>query len=61
MDLDVDVNWDQISRAADGMIASYGEDALAEGIRRAKTMRTAGRYTAAVTWDSICNLIKYRS
>ena len=61
MNLDLDINWDQISRAADGMIANYSEDALAEGERRAQTMRNAGRYTAAVTWESICELIKDRT
>jgi hypothetical protein len=61
MGIDLDVNWDQINRAAEGLISNYGEDALAEGEKRAQSMRTAGCYTAAVTWESICELIKNRA
>jgi hypothetical protein len=60
MDFDLDINWDQISRAADGMISNHGNDALAEGERRAQTLRSAGCYTAAMTWESICELIQGR-
>ena len=61
MNMDFDINWDQIDRAADGMISNYGNDALAEAEKRAKAMRLQGRHTAAVTWDSICEHIKVRA
>jgi len=61
MELDLDVNWDKISRAADGMILNYGEDALTEAKKRADTMKVARRYTAATTWDSIYKTIKDRT
>ncbi len=60
MDVNLDINWDQISRAADGMISNHGKDALAEAERRARTLRSAGRHIAAVTWESICELIQDR-
>jgi hypothetical protein len=59
-DVNLDINWDQISRAADGMISNHGKDALAEAYRRAQTLRSAGCYTAAMTWESICELIQGR-
>ena len=60
MDINLDINWDQISRAADEMVNNFGEDAVAEAERRAETMRSAGRYTVALTWESICQIIKDR-
>jgi hypothetical protein len=59
-DINLDINWDQISRAAEGMISNHGKDALAEAERRARTLRSAGCYTAAVTWESIFELIQGR-
>ena len=61
MDINLDINWDQISRAADEMIKNFGEDAIDEAERRAQTMRFAGRHNAAITWESICQLIKDRN
>ncbi|MGI9328767.1 MAG: hypothetical protein ACR2PZ_26365 [Pseudomonadales bacterium] len=61
MSIDLDINWAQVGRAADEMVSNFGEDALAEAEKRAKSMRSAGRYTAAVTWESICQLIKDRT
>ncbi len=58
--IDLDINWDQISRAADGMISNHGKDALAEAERRAQNLRFAGCYSAAVTWESIFELIQGR-
>ena len=61
MDLDhLKINWGQIHRAADGMIANHGEDAVAVAEGRAQAMRSAGRHAAAVTWDCICESIKNR-
>ena len=59
-DVNLDINWDQISRAADGMISNHGKDALVEAERRARTLRSAGCYSAAVTWESIFKLIQGR-
>ncbi len=59
-DVNLDINWDQISRAADGMISNHGKDAPAEPERRARTLRSAGCYSAAVTWESIFELIQGR-
>ena len=59
-DVNLDINWDQISRAADGMISNHGRGALAEAERRAQTMRSAGCYSAAVTWENIFELIQDR-
>ncbi len=53
------INWDQISRAADGMISNHGKDALAEAERRAQTLRLAGCYSA-VAWENICEVIQDR-
>jgi predicted DNA-binding WGR domain protein len=61
MGINLDINWDQISRASDEMINNFGEDALAEAESRAQNMRSAGRYSAAVTWENICQLIKERT
>ena len=59
-DIDLEIDWDKASRAADGMIFNHGKDALAEAERRARTMRSAGCYSAAVTWESIFELIQDR-
>ena len=56
-DIDLDIDWDQASRAADGMISNHGKDALAEAERRAQTLRGAGCYSAAVVWEIICKHI----
>ena len=61
MDINLEINWDQISRASDEMINNFGEDALAEAECRAQNMRSAGRYSAAATWESIYQLIKERT
>ena len=60
MEVDLDVSREKLSRAADGMISNYGEDALAEAKRRALSMRSEGRHTAAATWISIYKLISNR-
>jgi len=60
MNVDLDINWDQISRAADGMIYNHGKDALPEAERRAQTLRSAGCYSGALTWESICEFIQNR-
>ena len=59
-DLNLDINWDQISRAADGMISNHGKDALAEAERRARTLRSAGCDAAAGNWERICEVLKVR-
>ncbi len=58
--VNLDINWDQLSRAADGMISNHGRGALAEAERRAQTLRFAGCYSAAVTWERISELIQDR-
>ncbi len=60
MDFDLDINWGQASRAANGMISNHGKDALAEGERRAQNLRYAGCYSAAMGWDIICEHIQGR-
>ena len=59
-DIDLDINWEQASRAADGMISNHGKNALAEAERRAQTLRYAGCYSTAVVWDIICKHIQDR-
>ena len=54
------LDQDRIARAAEGMIYNYGEGAMAEAARRAKTLRAEGCDTAAATWESICKLIQLR-
>ncbi len=51
---------DRITRAAEGMIANHGKDALAEAERRTQALRSAGCDTAATTWERICELIQLR-
>jgi hypothetical protein len=58
--IDLDINWEQASRAADGMISNHGKDALAEAKRRAQNLRYSGCYSAAVGWDIICKHIQDR-
>ena len=61
MDTDLPLlDHDRIARAAEGMISNHGKDALAEANRRAKTLRSSGCDSAAVTWESICELIQLR-
>ena len=61
MDIEIDIDWDKIGRAADGMVSNHGSSALAEAERRAAAMRGQGRLTAATTWDIICKQIKARN
>ena len=60
MDVELDINWDKIDRAANEMISSFGADALGEAEKRAEAMRVHGQLAAAATWDSICKQIKAR-
>jgi hypothetical protein len=60
MDFDLDINWENAGRAANGMISTHGKDALAEGERRAQNLRYAGCYSAAMGWDIICDHIQGR-
>ena len=59
-DIDLEINWEQVSRAADGMISNHGKNAVAEAQRRAQTLRSEGCYSAAVTWEIICKHIQDR-
>ena len=58
MEVNLDINWDQIGRATEGMISNHGKGALAEAERRAQNLRSAGCYSAAVAWEGICELIQ---
>jgi hypothetical protein len=61
MDIDLPlIDNDRITRAAEGMISNYGKDALAEAVRRAQTMRSAGCDPTAVAWERICDVIQGR-
>jgi len=61
MDADLPLlDHDRITRAAEGMIANHGKDALAEAERRTQTMRSAGCDAAAGSWESIFELIQGR-
>ena len=61
MDADLPlIDNDRIARAAEGMISNYGKDALAEAVRRAQTMRSAGCRPTAVAWERICEAIQDR-
>lgn len=61
MDTDLPlIDNDRITRAAEGMISNYGKDALAEAVRRAQTMRSAGCDPTAVAWERICEVIEGR-
>lgn len=52
---------DRIARAAEGMISNYGQGALAEADRRAKTLKSSGCDSTAAAWESICKLIQIRA
>ena len=54
------LDQDRIARAAEGLIESFGRDALAEANRRAKVLRSAGSDAAAKTWESISRRIETR-
>ncbi len=61
MDTDLPLlDHDRIARAAEGMIANHGKDALAEAVRRAQTMRSAGCDAAAGNWERVCEILKVR-
>jgi hypothetical protein len=61
MDADLPLlDHDRIARAAEGMIYNYGDGAMAEATRRAKSLRASGCVSAAATWESICKLIQLR-
>ncbi len=51
---------DRIIRAAEGMISNHGKNALAEAVRRARILRSAGCDSAAAAWESICEIIRVR-
>ena len=55
------LDHDRIARAAEGMIANYGKDALAEAERRTQTLRSAGCDAAARNWERVCGVLKVRS
>jgi hypothetical protein len=52
--------FDRIGRAAEGMIANYGKDALAESARRAQTMRVVGCTSSAEVWENVFQVIQGR-
>jgi hypothetical protein len=59
MDTDLPLlDHDRIARAAEGMISNHGKNALAEAVRRAQVLRSAGCDSAAAAWESICELIQ---
>jgi hypothetical protein len=61
MDLDLPLlDHDRLTRAAQELIANYGKDALAEGQRRARTMKAEGCDGTAGTWEYICQIIRAR-
>ena len=61
MDTDLPLlDHDRIARAAEGMIYNYGDGAMAEAARRAKTLRSSGCDSAAATWEKVCTLIQLR-
>jgi hypothetical protein len=55
------LDQDRVARAAEGMITNYGKDALAEAVRRARTMRSAGCDATAAAWECICEVIRVRA
>ena len=62
MDTDLPLlDHDRIARAAEGMISNHGKDALAEAVRRAQTMRSAGCDSTAAAWECVCEVIQDRS
>ena len=59
MDADLPLlDHDRITRAAEGMIANHGKDALAEADRRAQALRYSGCDAAAGNWERICEILK---
>ena len=54
------LDHDRIARAAEGMIANHGKDALAEAERRTQTLRSAGCDAAAGNWERVCGVLKVR-
>ena len=54
------VDQERIARAAEGMISNHGTQAFAVADQRAQLLRSAGRDTAASTWESISELIQVR-
>ncbi len=54
------LDHDRIARTAEGMISNHGKDALAEAVRRAQTMRSAGCEAAAGNWERVCGILKAR-
>ncbi len=61
MDADLPLlDHDRITRAAEGMIANHGKDALAEAEKRAQTLRSAGCDAAAGNWERVCGILKVR-
>ncbi len=59
MDADLPLlDHDRIARAAEGMIANHGNDALAEAERRAQTLRSSGCDAAAGSWERVCGILK---
>ncbi len=61
MDADLPLlDHDRIARAAEGMIANHGKDALAEAERPTQTLRSAGCDAAAGNWERVCEIIQVR-
>jgi hypothetical protein len=61
MDTDLPLlDHDRIARAAEGMIANHGKDALAEAERRTQTLKSAGCDAAAGNWERVCGILKVR-
>ncbi len=61
MDTDLPLlDHDRIARAAEGMISNHGKNALAEAVRRAQTLRSAGCDAAAGNWERVCEIIQVR-
>ena len=54
------VDQQRVARAAEGMISNHGANAFAVADQRAQVLRSAGRDTAAATWESISELIQVR-
>ncbi len=61
MDADLPLlDHDRITRAAEGMIANHGKDALAEAVRRTQALRSSGCEAAAGNWERVCGIIQVR-
>ena len=62
MDTDLPLlDHDRIARAAEGMIANHGKNALAEAERRVQTLRSSGCDAAAGNWERVCGVLKVRT